>query len=559
MAGFESYQHMPEQYEGINDTSKTLFVGDLSYFCTEEDLLSIFSGYGPILTVRVRRGITGDSLMHGFVALASAESAQRAIRDLDGLEFMGRNMRVQLSADGQKPITDVKDEYIQVHVSFISKQVNYLITEKVLRDIFSQYGTVADVAIKKHSTLHKQHRQSGYGFVYFHESDAAYRAMVALKHNTVKDITLDCSISHKSEQLIQPGSSSRNSGSGSRNNYNHSGYSSYARPQMSNMSHRPGPYDAPRGGNFPPHSSQPFSNQDELRFSSYNSNPQSQFAPPFSQPGRVNPDPVLARLQAGTSASNRGFPGPSHDSYMPPNTYTPTSYNYSNAGPPHRRTDPPVTYSSTYQNLNPRDLNASTYSAGSTNRFSGYSSGMPSTYEKFPLELQSSGSTYSGMHQSQAPHSNQSYLDPSVRRGVPSENYSPSILATSFSDLSIRTQNDLPRSNSDYSSQPNSVYDGFHSDSSFHSVPNQVLSATGNRTSNLPLSPALETTYNVTVPNSRGGDQSLNYYGTAEAQISKQLDGEKRSNDDHQKISIEGYTQREEQSQSREKKDQVIE
>ncbi len=93
MASFESYPHMPEQYEGINDSSKTLFVGDLSYFCTEEDLLSIFSGYGPILTVRVRRGITGDSLMHGFVALASAESAQRAIRDLDGIEFMGRNMR----------------------------------------------------------------------------------------------------------------------------------------------------------------------------------------------------------------------------------------------------------------------------------------------------------------------------------------------------------------------------------------------------------------------------------------------------------------------------------
>lgn len=381
--------------------------------------------------------------------------------------------------------------------------------------------------------------------------------MVALKHNTVKDITLDCSISHKSEQLIQPGSSSRNSGGAPRNNYNNSGYSPYARPQMSNVSHRPGLYDAPRGGNFPPHSSQPFSHQDELRFSSYNSNPHSQFAPPFSQPGRVNPDPVLSRLQAGNSAPNRGFSGPSHDSYMPPNTYTPTSYNYSNAGPPHRRTDPPMTYSSTYQNLNPRDLNASTYSADSINRLSGYSSRVPSTYEKFPLELQSSGSTYSGMHQSQTPYSNQnSYLDP--RRGV-SENYNPSILATSFSDLSIRTQNDLPRSNSDYSSQPNSVYDGFHSDSSFHSMPNQTLSASGNRMSNMPVSPALETTSTVAVPNARGGNQSVNYYGMTETQISKQLNGEERFNDDHQKIFIEEQTEREEQSQSREKEDQVIE
>jgi hypothetical protein len=96
-----------------NDSSRTLFVGDLSYFCTEEDLLSIFSSncsilgssvsnlhffiyflvYGPLLTVRIRRGVTGESLMHGFVALTSTDSALRAIRDLDGVEFMGRNIK----------------------------------------------------------------------------------------------------------------------------------------------------------------------------------------------------------------------------------------------------------------------------------------------------------------------------------------------------------------------------------------------------------------------------------------------------------------------------------
>lgn len=85
--------HLQYSYS-VLDTSKTLFVGDLSFFCTEEDLLSIFSGYGPILTVRVRRGVKGDSLMHGFVALASSEAANRAIRDLDGIEFMGRNLRL---------------------------------------------------------------------------------------------------------------------------------------------------------------------------------------------------------------------------------------------------------------------------------------------------------------------------------------------------------------------------------------------------------------------------------------------------------------------------------
>lgn len=35
------------------------------------------------------------------------------------------------------------------------------------------------------------------------EADSAYRALHALKHNTVRDITLDCSISHKSEHMIK--------------------------------------------------------------------------------------------------------------------------------------------------------------------------------------------------------------------------------------------------------------------------------------------------------------------------------------------------------------------
>lgn len=75
------------------EASRTLFVGDLSYFCGEEDLCNLFAQYGPILTVRVRRGVTGESLMHGFIALESAEMASRAIDQLDGIEFMGRNMR----------------------------------------------------------------------------------------------------------------------------------------------------------------------------------------------------------------------------------------------------------------------------------------------------------------------------------------------------------------------------------------------------------------------------------------------------------------------------------
>lgn len=75
------------------DAHRTLFLGDLSYFTTEEDLCNVFSPFGQISTVRVRRGVTSESLMHGFIGLDSHEAAKRAIAELDGKIFMGRHMR----------------------------------------------------------------------------------------------------------------------------------------------------------------------------------------------------------------------------------------------------------------------------------------------------------------------------------------------------------------------------------------------------------------------------------------------------------------------------------
>lgn len=86
-----------DQSESTFNSACTLFVGDLSFFCSEDDLIKIFAKFGPISKVCVRRGVTGESLMHGFAALQSAESARWAIAELDGREFMGRHIRYDLA------------------------------------------------------------------------------------------------------------------------------------------------------------------------------------------------------------------------------------------------------------------------------------------------------------------------------------------------------------------------------------------------------------------------------------------------------------------------------
>ncbi len=73
--------------------NNSVFVGDLSYFCTEIELASLFSPFGGIISVEIKRGRHGDSLMHGFLEFVNNDEAHRAIQEINGIKFMGRKIR----------------------------------------------------------------------------------------------------------------------------------------------------------------------------------------------------------------------------------------------------------------------------------------------------------------------------------------------------------------------------------------------------------------------------------------------------------------------------------
>ena len=73
--------------------SHTVFIGDLSYFCTEEHLIPVFRPYGMISEVKVKRNNKGETLMFGFVSYEDESSVHAAIAELNGKEFMGRCLR----------------------------------------------------------------------------------------------------------------------------------------------------------------------------------------------------------------------------------------------------------------------------------------------------------------------------------------------------------------------------------------------------------------------------------------------------------------------------------
>ena len=82
-------------YGWILESLMSIYVGNLSYDVTQEDLSKVFSEYGSVKRVQLPTDReTGRPRGFGFVEMESEEAESSAIQALDGAEWMGRVMKV---------------------------------------------------------------------------------------------------------------------------------------------------------------------------------------------------------------------------------------------------------------------------------------------------------------------------------------------------------------------------------------------------------------------------------------------------------------------------------
>lgn len=72
-----------------------IYVGNLSYQTTEDDLRTVFLNHGEVTTVAIITDrYSGRSRGFGFVEMAGDDEARSAIEAVDGTEVQGRQLRV---------------------------------------------------------------------------------------------------------------------------------------------------------------------------------------------------------------------------------------------------------------------------------------------------------------------------------------------------------------------------------------------------------------------------------------------------------------------------------
>lgn len=191
---------------------RTLFLGDLSIHCTEKDVQMLFKPFGSIESIKIKHGYTHQHhSVYGFIRFATLDSAVRAIECLQGAVLLGRPLRIAWAQRNASKRLFPKDpsepfQTAQIHFSFISRQIEQIVSELTLRQLFGQFGEVLDVAIKKSSIDNFERVQHGYGFIHYPMSKegilSALRAIKTIHQVTIGPVTYDSTLGISLKEII---------------------------------------------------------------------------------------------------------------------------------------------------------------------------------------------------------------------------------------------------------------------------------------------------------------------------------------------------------------------
>jgi nucleolin len=148
---------------------KKLYVGNISFGCTKEELMEFFTSYGLVKDVFIPTDpSSGNGRGFAFVTMKE-EDAEVAIEKSNGQEFAGRKITVSLPLPPGKKAPERYTDRTKLYVGNLS----FYTVKDTLQEIFKEFGTVHDCYMPEDPSTGGSR---GFGFVSM-DSDAAAKAI----------------------------------------------------------------------------------------------------------------------------------------------------------------------------------------------------------------------------------------------------------------------------------------------------------------------------------------------------------------------------------------------
>jgi len=82
----------------MEEALNKLYVGNLPYTTTAEDLKALFAACGEVVeAIVISDKFSGRSKGFGFVTMVDDATAEKAVKEMDGKDMGGRNIKVNIA------------------------------------------------------------------------------------------------------------------------------------------------------------------------------------------------------------------------------------------------------------------------------------------------------------------------------------------------------------------------------------------------------------------------------------------------------------------------------
>lgn len=157
-----------------------VFIKNLDNSIDNKALHDTFAAFGTVLSCKVAVDANGQSKGYGFVQYDKEESAQTAIRELNGMLMNDKQVYVGLFVRKQERAqTNGSPKFTNVYVKNLSETAS----EEDLKKLFSPFGTITSAVVMRETNG----RSRGFGFVNFSSADGAAAAVDKLNGTTNGD------------------------------------------------------------------------------------------------------------------------------------------------------------------------------------------------------------------------------------------------------------------------------------------------------------------------------------------------------------------------------------
>jgi len=171
--------------------NQTLYIGNLYYEVTDEQLQRVFSRFGEVASARIVFDNRGLSRGFGYVEFKNKEDAQAALDNLHQQVFEGRNLVVQFhvpkssntgGASFKRPFSTSFNKPNEPSKTLFICNMSFEMSDKDLNDLFRDIRNVTDVRV---AIDRRTGQPRGFAHADFIDAASATQAKEALDGKTI--------------------------------------------------------------------------------------------------------------------------------------------------------------------------------------------------------------------------------------------------------------------------------------------------------------------------------------------------------------------------------------